>query len=472
MFDISIAADTDSYKFGHSEMFNPGMEHLSSYGGTRSDEVFTKSLFLGPQMYLKELKPLTMADVEEAHDLAMEHCGVFPLRWMKRIVEVHGGWAPVKVQALPEGTVVPNHNACYQVVDKDPEMAGIGQYMESALLRAVWYPTTVATVSWHMKQDLRKWLNKTCDEPEEQLLFRLHDFGARGASSRESAAIGGVGHLVNFRGTDTFPALLGARRWYGERCAGFNIPAMEHATICSWGRDGEEAALRNGIEKYMGPGRMFSALVDTYDTDNCVDNIIGRNLKSLILSKGGTLVLRPDSGDPVSVCLRIIKSLANSFGYAVNKKGFMVLNPAVRVIYGDSINRVTMNSILTALYINGFSAENVTFGMGGGLLQDVLRDDLGWAQKGSAIRDSSVSSDWIGIQKDPATARQKRSLKGRLMVVQDAGVIKTVVEGTYPAERNLFQDVWDTGNLLRDQPFSDVRERSEIDCKTLYCEAA
>ena len=48
----------------------------------------------------------------------------------------------------------------------------------------------------------------------EGLPFKLHDFGARGVSSLESAMLGGMAHLVNFRGTDTLtgpgPAVLAA----------------------------------------------------------------------------------------------------------------------------------------------------------------------------------------------------------------------------------------------------------------------
>ncbi len=459
MFDISIAADTDSYKFGHPDMYDPTVRHLSSYGEARSDEHFDRALFAGLQGWLKSLKPLTHDDVDEMEELALEHCGLFPSRWMRRIVDVHGGWAPVMIEALPEGLVVPNRNCLYQIVDKDPEMRGIAQFIETPLLRAVWYPTTVATLSWHLKQDLLKHLNKTCDNPEEEVLFRLHDFGARGATVVEAAARGGLAHLFNFRGSDTVPALLAARRWYSEKVAAYNIPAMEHGTICSWGPDGEEAALRSAIEKFMGPGKKLSVLVDTYDLYNCVDNIVGKNLKDLILGKGGQLVVRPDSGDPVSVALYVVKSLANSFGATLNKKGYLVLHPSVRVIYGDSINRTSMSAILVALEINGFSAENVIFGMGGGLLQGVNRDTLGFAQKVSAI--ANGHRGWTGVAKNPVTSRQKVSKKGRLMVVQTEHGIETVPEGTYPAERNLLQPVWDTGTLLRDQTLSEIRALSD-----------
>ena len=42
----------------------------------------------------------------------------------------------------------------------------------------------------------------------------LHDFGYRGSTSVESAAIGGAAHLVNFLGTDTIAGMELLLRYY------------------------------------------------------------------------------------------------------------------------------------------------------------------------------------------------------------------------------------------------------------------
>ncbi|HDW3906971.1 TPA: hypothetical protein RMT47_005219, partial [Escherichia coli] len=240
-----------------------------------------------------------------------------------------------------------------------------GQFLETRLLRATWYATAVATLSWSIKQDMRAFLNRTCDEPEAAVKFMLHDFGARGASSAQTAALGGMAHLVNFMGTDTVPALVAARRYYDESVAGFSIPAMEHFTVTAWGRDNEARAFSNMIDQFGGEGRVYACVSDAYDIYNAVDNIWGKQLKDKVLSKGGRVVIRPDSGDPVSVVLYCVKSLAESFGTTTNSKGFKVLHPSVRVIQGDGVNRDSIIAILRALELHGFSAENVAFGMGG-----------------------------------------------------------------------------------------------------------
>lgn len=455
MFEINSIFDTDSYKMGHADMLPEGVQFLSSYGCARSDEVWRYSLFAGLQAWLKTLRPVTMEDVREAHDVMMQHCGVFNLKGWTRLVNECGGVLPIAINALPEGSVVPNRTPLYTIRNTRPGFAWVPQYVESPLLRAVWYSSTVATLSWTVKQDIRHFLEATCDNPEAELAFRLHDFGARGVSSRESAALGGLAHLINFNGSDTLPGLLAARRYYNEPMAAHNIPAMEHSVICAWGKEGEQAAYENAIDKFLKPGSMLSVVPDAYDLHNAIDVILGQNLKEKIVNSGGTLVVRPDSGDPVSEVMFAVRSLANRFGYTTNKKGFMVLNPCVRVIQGDGVNKDSIVSIMRALQINGFSIENVAFGMGGGLLQSVNRDTLGFAQKAWAV--TGGQSEWVGINKQPVTASQKTSLKGLHMVVADEGKIVTAPEGSFAADRNLLQPVWEDGKLLREQSLADVR---------------
>lgn len=460
MFQISSVLDTDSYKFGHFNMLPSGAQYICSYGEARSDDRWRQAMFFGLQAWLKSLLPVSADDVEEARELAIPHCGVFNYEGWMRIVNEFGGVLPIRIDALPEGMVVPNRTALYQIRSTRPGFAWVTQYVEAALLRAVWYPSSVATLSWHVKQDIREFLEKTSDNPEQELMFRLHDFGARGASSRETAALGGMAHLVNFNGSDTLPGLLAARKYYGEKLAAYNIPAMEHSTVCAWGRDGEEQAYANAIDKFLtGPGTMLSIPPDAYDLHNAIDVILGRNLRDKIIASGGRLVVRPDSGDPVSEVMFALRSLANRFGYATNKKGYAVLHPSVRIIQGDGVNEVSIHSIMAAMELNGFSIENVAFGMGGGLLQSVTRDTLGFAQKANAV--SSGHEAWIGISKTPATASQKVSKKGVQMVVEDDnGRVVTVPAGTYLESRNLLQPVWEEGELLRDQSFAEVRALS------------
>ena len=245
MFATNLILNTDSYKVSHWVQYPAGMEGMFSYIESRGG-VYDRTVFFGLQAILKEYltRRVTLSDVEEAKEVCSAHGVPFNEAGWRHIVEQRGGFVPVTIRAVPEGSVVPTHNALVTVESTDAKCFWIASYLETLLMR-VWYPTTVATISWHIKKLIRRYLNETSDDAVNQLPFKLHDFGARGVSSLESAALGGLAHLVNFKGTDTIPALLAGRRYYSEPMAAFSIPAAEHSTITAWGREGEEAAYRN-----------------------------------------------------------------------------------------------------------------------------------------------------------------------------------------------------------------------------------
>jgi nicotinamide phosphoribosyltransferase len=257
------------------------------------------------------------------------------------------------------------------------------------------------------------------------LPFKLHDFGARGTSSGESAEMGGMAHLVNFLGSDTIEAIVAARQYYGEFMAGFSIPAAEHSTITAWGREGEVAAYRNMLKQFAKPGKVLAVVSDSYDIDHACDALWGQELRQEVIDSGATVVIRPDSGDPLEVLPRIATLLADRFGCTLNSKGFKVLNH-VRLIQGDGIDGPdSIHDILQKLKEHGFSADNIAFGMGGGLLQQVNRDNYGFAMKCCAAK---VNGEWRDVFKDPITDPGKASLKGRLITVRDAGQLMTMRE--------------------------------------------
>src|SRR6185369_70114 len=199
-------------------------------------------LFFGLQPYLMDrlCRPVTAGDVDEAEAICAAHGVPFNRSGWEAIIKDHAGFLPLEIKALPEGTIAPAGVPLVQVENTDERMPWLTTFVETALLRAIWYPTTVATLSWKCKAIIRAGLVQTSDDAAGQLPFKLHDFGARGVSSGESAALGGMGHLVNFQGTDNMESLVAARRYYGADMAGFSIPAAEHSTMTAWGREREE----------------------------------------------------------------------------------------------------------------------------------------------------------------------------------------------------------------------------------------
>ena len=316
----------------------------------------------------------------------------------------------------------------------------------------------MATLSWYTKQIIKRYLNETSDEPDVQLPFKLHDFGARGASSQESAALGGMAHLVNFQGTDTVAALIAAKRYYRAEMAGFSIPATEHSTMTAWGRENEADAYANMIQQFGHKGATFAVVSDSYDIYNAVSNIWGKQLREQVEKSGATLVVRPDSGKPEVVVLEVLERLYTEFGGSVNRKGYKVLADCVRVIQGDGINLESIEVILASMERARFSADNIAFGMGGGLLQKVDRDTLGFAMKASAVK---VDEQWRDVSKQPATDLAKHSKKGRLAVINTERGVKTIREDALDGRTNLLKEVFKNGRLLVDDDFETIRTRSD-----------
>ncbi len=453
--------NTDSYKASHWLQYPPGTSHVFSYIESRGGE-HERTLFFGLQYILKEYfsKTVTADDVALAGEICAGHGVPFNRDGWMHVVNAHGGRLPVRIRAVAEGTLVPVHNVLATIENTDPACAWLTSFLETALLR-VWYPTTVATNSWATKQVIARYLEQTGDPAG--LPFKLHDFGARGVSSLESALLGGLSHLVNFQGTDTMSALLGARVYYGEPMAGFSIPAAEHSTITAWGRDGEADAYRNMLQQFAKPGSLLAVVSDSYDLDHALNTLWGKELRQAVIDSGATVVIRPDSGEPTAIVLKTVQALDKAYGADINAKGYRVLRH-VRVIQGDGITRASIESILSALEAHDYSADNIAFGQGGALLQQVNRDTQRFAMKCSAV---AIEGLWRDVFKDPATDPGKRSKAGRLTLLVKDGAFATVrMQSPAHAEqledgwRDALRTVFEDGRVLIDDSFAQVRQRA------------
>ncbi|MGI0526137.1 nicotinate phosphoribosyltransferase [Rhizobium giardinii] len=460
MNPANLILNTDSYKFSHFLQYPPGTSAISAYIETRGHQDQADVLFFGLQMFLKEYlgKPVMRADIDEAEAIVTAHGLPFHRAGWTRIVEQFGGYLPLEIQALPEGTLVRRGVPMVQVVNTDPHAFWLTSYIETALLRAVWYPSSVASNARKVKQIIRPMLEKTCDDPEAVLPFRLHDFGARGVGAFEQAGIGGAAHLVNFMGTDTVTGVLYARRYYGAEMAGFSIPASEHSTMTAWGVRREADAYANMIDRFAGVG-MFAVVSDSYDINYAVSEIWGEQLREKVRASGGTLVIRPDSGDPIETPVHVVKQLDYHFGSTLNAKGYKVLDKSVRVIQGDGVSNADIGQILGRLEAFGFSAENIAFGMGGGLLQKVNRDTYSFAMKTNARLDDA--GRWHDVFKRPATMNVKASKAGRQAVVSGLSGLEAARLDELKGRRNHLEPVWNDGELLRDWSFAEIRERAK-----------
>ena len=461
MFEINRIIDTDSYKASHWLQYPPNVTRAFFYLESRgSDRDWNETVFFGLQYLLKNffLAPFTQEMVEEAREVITAHGLPFNYEGWTRLVKKHGGKMPLRIRAVPEGSVVPLRNALMTVETTDEEFAWLGSWFETQLMR-IWYGITVATQSFQIKKDVYQFLQETADDADAEIPFKVHDFGSRGVSSQETAAVGGAAHLVNFMGTDTMAALLFHRRFYNSEMAGFSIPAAEHSTITAWGREGEADAYRNMLKNFARPGALVAVVSDSWNIFNAVERIWGEQLRQEVIDSGATVVIRPDSGEPVEVVSKVARILAEKFGYETNSKGYKVLRN-VRIIQGDGVNQESIRQILERLKTEGFSASNIAFGIGGSLLQKVNRDTLRFAYKCSAV---VIDGKLREVYKQPVTDTGKISKRGRLDLILRDGRYETVKledAETLQAENSALQTVFENGELLIDDNLDEIRRRA------------
>jgi nicotinamide phosphoribosyltransferase len=445
---------SDSYKCSHHNLYPPKTQKIYSYFESRGGE-FDNNVFFGLQYIIKrylEGRVLTRDKIKEADDIFQYHFGtdkVFNKEQWLDLADKHDGRLPIEIKAAREGSVIPNRNVLFTIENTDEEFAWLTNYLETLLVQ-LWYPCIVATQSREMKKVIKQSLEDTGDI--SGIAFKLNDFGIRGCTSMEQAAIGGAAHLINFQGTDNLPAIKFIRDYYGTPYpSAFSIPATEHSTITSWGKENELAAYNNLLEKY--PSGIIACVSDSYDIENACKNLWGKELKAEVLSRDGVLTIRPDSGHPPDMVVSCLKWLGEAFGFTKNEKGYKVLNPKVRLIQGDGIDYQMLNSILVIMRLHGWSADNIAFGSGGGLLQKLNRDTGKHALKCSY---SKVDNTDIEVYKAPTGDVGKRSKKGKLVLLRQNGVYSTEKLTSQNKSQDILESVFLNGKLMREQNFEEI----------------
>ena len=468
----SLILKSDSYKFTHNPQYPKGTTKVVSYLESRGG-LFDNIVFFGLQYLLKkhfEGVVITKEDVDKAKKIIDNHIGlnIFNYDGWMRIVNVHGGKIPIRIKTVPEGTVLKTSNVLMVVENTDEQLPWITNFCESILLQ-LWYPITVSTLSREIKKNIIKYLKKTTSYSKDEIKslsnFALNDFGYRGASSDESASIGGSAHLINFSGSDNVSAIDLIMTYYNtDEMLAFSIPASEHSTITSWGEENEVKAYENMLDAY--PTGIRACVSDSYNILNACENLWGTKLREKVLNLNGRLVIRPDSGDPVQTLKRIFHILWDKFPGYVNSKGFKVLDEHVRVIQGDGVNYESIIDILNMMVEEGFSTENIVFGMGGALLQKVDRDTQKFAFKCCSI---SVKGVERNVQKHPLEVDKhgnlvqsfKTSKRGYLKLIETENGLETI-QDAHDEVGDVMIKVFENGVILKEYNFQELRDRAEI----------
>ena len=463
MIENNICLLTDSYKITHHYFYPKGTKKIYSYLESRVGAEFNKTIFYGLQYIIKkylEGKAVTQEKIDEADNLMRTHLGegIFNREGWQYILDEFDGMLPIEIKAVPEGTPVDVGNVLMTVENTDDKCYWLVNYLESLLLQ-VWYPSTIATWSAEVRKLANFYLDVTGSD-KSNLDFMLHDFGYRGATSTESSMLCGSAHLLSFSGTDTIPALTIPENYYNDsEVYGFSVQATEHSVMTSLGQDGEIQQALNVIEN--AKNGILSMVIDSYDYRNFLRQASteGSELNDAILKflsiDGNKVVFRPDSGEPVSTTIDCLNILESGFGSYDTESGYKVFDANIGLLWGDGLNYHKIRYILFAMKSNGWAAENIIFGMGGGLHSSVNRDTQRNAFKCSAqLRDGQ----WFDIFKNPLDS-SKKSKTGRFKLIEDDGSFKTISiddEGD-----DILRTVFKDGKLLVDEKYCDVKLRAQ-----------
>jgi nicotinamide phosphoribosyltransferase len=457
---------SDSYKYSHTIQYPKNTVGMFDYAEARSGKVYDKTVFFGLQYILKNYfsTPITIEEVDEAADFSVAHGIPFNYDGWSYVVNVLGGNLPVRIKAVPEGSIMPVKVPLFTVESTDENVYWVVSYLETILMK-VWYTCNIATRSWYVKQMLKEFADATQDAPFTA--YQYHNFGDRGSSSVEAAAIGGMAHLTQFMGTDNFNSISYVKNYYNTEditMIGHSIPATEHSSVTSWGREGEFDMIMNHIENNKG-APIIACVMDSYDYFKAVDTVTGvqRFREKLDSDEYPIFVIRPDSGDPREIIPQTIDIMEeNGVPFTINNKGYKVWNK-FRIIWGDGITMESMRTMLEIMVDRGYSSENIAFGSGGWLMSQHDRDTQGWAVKCSSITlNDGIERD---IYKDPITAPGKVSKKGKVTTaINRNGAIRcvNVNEITDDSEYiEVLETVYENGKLVKEYSIAEVRANSE-----------
>jgi nicotinamide phosphoribosyltransferase len=480
----------DGYKNWHHMMYPAGITQLYSNMTPRSYKHLKcdKSVFFGLQYYLKEYlikqwnenffnipKDKIVNDVKRFH---WAYSGVdFNTTHIEKLHDL--GYMPLKIKALPEGSLVNEKVPYFTITNTHPDFAWLVNYLETQMSTSIWDLCVNATIAYEYRKILDKWADKTCDD-NSFVQWQGHDFAQRGRSSQEST-FNQAGHLLSFTGTDTIPSIFMLEEYYNaditKELVGASVPATEHSVMTSYGKEDEIEAFERMLNLF--PTGIISVVSDSFDLWQVCTTFVTQ-LKDKILARNGKLVIRPDSGDPVDIVCGVntagpdydknyavytveqtkgvVELLWDAFGGTINSKGYKVLDSHIGVIYGDSISRERAEAICRRLEAKGFASNNVVFGIGSYTYNYNTRDSLGIAVKSTYCE---VDGEARNIFKDPVTDDgMKKSARGllRIDLVDGEYVLRDEVTPEEEAGGEL-KVVYENGKLLVDHTLQEIRNR-------------
>lgn len=463
--EINVLTLADSYKYSHYKQYPAGVVNMYDYAEARSTKEYEQTLFVGLQGLLKEYftAPITEEDVKEAELYASIHGVPFNTAGFMKIINNYGGYFPITIKSVPEGILVPNKNILFtiELTINDSDLFWLPSWMETFLMK-VWYTCTVASRSYDIKSNIIEMSKITDETPFVDYSFL--NFGDRGCTSVEAANLGGFAHLTCFRGTDNFGSIKYTKEFYNVAIEeidniGHSAVASEHSSVTAWGRNNE----REMVLTYLNNNKnqnLIACVGDSYDIFKFTEMVTSGEFKEKIESDDyPTFVIRPDSGYPVDIINQILNIMEkNNVRYTLNSKGYKIFNK-YRILWSDGVTKQNIKDVLSSAILRKYSTQNFVFGMGGGLVQNLNRDTLGFAIKCSELTfDDGATLD---IYKDPITDSGKKSKRGKVTTYfnkKTSEFFTDIVGKENEYIINIVQPVFVNGKLIKEYTLTQVRE--------------
>ena len=351
-----------------------------------------------------------------------------PFPWLAVVLK-HNGVLPMKYCGIPDGTRISIATPMCTLENTDPDCAQIVSHFEGKLMQNMWYPSTVAKNALMITSAIREGLLQTTSEVDIDSLidFVLQDFGYRSTTCQQAAIIGGSAALYVTKGSDTVSAVKHAMDTInnGEMSA-YAFIGIEHNYAMMLGREGEFDQFKLVLDAY--PKGSFGYVIDTYNMEKFLRTVTTGNLFDQIMRRKGTVWLRPDSNflnedgsemTSENTILKVFSILQEKVPYTTNTKGFKVLTPQFRVVYGDGLSIQKIKAVRDALIKAGWCLTNICFGVGTNLLQNLNRDTLRMALKASEETFEIKTSDgitYIEVRNVCKETPGKQSKKGRFHI--------------------------------------------------------
>jgi len=336
----------------------------------------------------------------------------FPSELFRRVVDECGGYAPIAVESVPEGTWCPAGTPFAQVYNTVEGFGELVTWWEAIFMHA-YFPSGCATEAFRIRRYLEQ---KQAEHGyDDSFLWRIHSFGFRGHRGLEDAYWAGTAWNLALQGTDDFHTT----RHTPQAVIG-SIAALAHKVTQQF--DDELACFMRAIDETAAAGERIVALViDTYDAYRVIREYlptIGRHAKE----RGIRIVLRPDSGD-------VLRQAADIYEAAAANG----LLDTVGVIIGEGMNFEQVKRYDEQLEQWGVPLPFVAYGVGSGFYNHIDRDTYGWAMKTAY----SNGKDRMKFSMTPL----KRSIPGRVKLVLADGVMMAEAAGETDRE-GLYETIY------------------------------